>query len=95
MEQVVDAAVENPDYVYPTEDNPYVPPKDRPEEYTAVGLLGKLMVRYTGKLQPGDYVAAGKAGVGVKATDRTRVRVLSVILPAKGTAQGVVFCLLR
>ena len=64
----------NPDYNSELE---YVPRSKR-KEWGAVGLLGKIKVRYTGELSVGDYITA-QNGIAIKSETKTNLRVLEII----------------
>lgn len=64
----------NPDYNSELE---YVPRSKR-KEWDAVGLLGKIRVRYTGELSVGDYITA-QNGIAIKSETKTNLRVLEII----------------
>ena len=64
----------NPDYNSELE---YVPRSKR-KEWDAVGLLGKIKVRYTGELSVGDYITA-QNGIAIKSETKTNLRVLEII----------------
>lgn len=83
--------VENPNYD-PTVEN--VPRSERPAEWTCIGLLGQVHVRVTADVQPGDYVAAGDGGIGVKSATATNMRCMEIRKPFNGE-YAVGFCLIR
>ena len=64
----------NPDYNSELE---YVPRSKR-KEWGAVGLLGKIKVRYTGELSVGNYITA-QNGIAIKSETKTNLRVLEII----------------
>ena len=64
----------NPDY---NSELKYVPRSKR-KEWGAVGLLGKIKVRYTGELSVGDYITA-QNGIAIKSETKTNLRVLEII----------------
>lgn len=64
----------NPDYNSELE---YIPRSKR-KEWGAVGLLGKIKVRYTGELSVGDYITA-QNGIAIKSETKTNLRVLEII----------------
>lgn len=69
---------ENPDYDSAAG---YVPRKDRPEEWTKVGLLGQVRVAVTEDAKPGDLLKPSSGGVGAPATTKTKgrpVRIMSI-----------------
>ncbi len=75
---------------------PYAPRSERPDEWTAVGLLGKLPLAVDASVRPGDYVAPGGDGVGTKAAKPTRVRAMTSLAEFDEHAgYAVVRCLVR
>jgi len=47
----------------------YVPRDKRPEEWTAVGLLGQIRVLVDASVEPGGFVVPGKQGLGMHANE--------------------------
>lgn len=74
----------------------YVPRRQRPDEWTVVGLVGQMRVRVDKTVGPDDFVAAGKDGLGTKAPDGvvTRVEVMEILVPwSKDRGYGIANCL--
>jgi len=77
----------------------YVPRVERPEEWTAVGYLGRLLVEVDDTVRPGDVVLAGDDGIGTRAAKgkvsrfSAAVRCLSV-RPTDGET-AVALCYVR
>ncbi|WP_096201882.1 peptidase G2 autoproteolytic cleavage domain-containing protein [Bacillus sp. FJAT-45350] len=70
--------------------------KDRPDEWTVVGLLGQVYVRLAENVEVGDYVKAWSNGVGQKAIEPTNICVMKITQEydsEKGYKIG--FCLLK
>lgn len=94
----VQAPVESPDY---DASKPYSPRKDRPEAWTAVGLLGQLAVRCSASVTAGDDLIAGPGGVADldqvetlrKGAQLQAMRILSPYDDARGYA--VALCMVR
>lgn len=63
----------NPDY---DSSWPYIPRSKRPE-WSAVGMLGKLVAVDDGTCQPNGWAAVGEGGIAVASEARTRYRVMS------------------
>lgn len=53
----------------------YIPRSQRPEEWAAVGLLGRMVIVDDGSCKPGRFVSA-RYGIGTKCYARTNARVL-------------------
>lgn len=53
----------------------YIPRSQRPEEWAAVGLLGRLVIVDDGSCKPGGFVSA-RYGIGTKCYARTNAKVL-------------------
>ncbi|KPQ04326.1 MAG: putative peptidase [Rhodobacteraceae bacterium HLUCCA12] len=76
---------QNPDW---NPDLPQIPRSQRPDQWTRVGLLGQVFTRVAADVVPGDRLAA-LGGIGVKATERTGLRCMTITQPydaAKGYA---------
>lgn len=94
----VQAPVESPDY---DASKPYSPRKDRPEQWTAVGLLGQLAVRCNASVTAGDDLHAGAGGLAERDVVETlrkgaQLQVLRILSPyddARGYA--VALCMVR
>lgn len=82
---------ENPDYDPGREQ---IPRSERPDEWTLVGLLGKVYVRCDDKVDPGDFVKSGDDGVGTRSGGETRLRAMKVTQEFNGE-YSIVYCLLR
>lgn len=65
----------NPDY---NPDKPYVPRSDR-QEWSAVGMMGKLIVIDDGTCKPNDYCVPTTGGIATRSEGRVGYRVLSRI----------------
>lgn len=65
----------NPDY---NPDKPYVPRSDR-QEWSAVGMMGKLIVIDDGTCRPNDYCVPTTGGIATRSERRVGYRVLSRI----------------
>lgn len=78
---------------------PQVSRRDRPDEWTLVGLLGQIKGRVAEDVQPGDWLVAGEGGVGVAADapdPGCRIECMAITSPydhARGYA--VALCLVR
>lgn len=81
------AQKEHPDYD-PT--RTYVPRSSRPEEYTPVGLLGKLPLDTGERVAVGDYLKPGEYGIAVKSANPTAIQVIEILRPFSEDANGVV-----
>ena len=55
--------------------------KDRPDEWTVVGLVGQMYVRLDKDVEPMDYVKAGNFGIGKKSEEETNVKVMKITTP--------------
>ncbi len=94
----VQAPVESPDY---DASKPYSPRKDRPEAWTAVGLLGQLAVRCSASVTAGDDLIAGAGGLAErdqvetlrKGAQLQAMRILSPYDDVRGYA--VALCMVR
>ena len=85
--------VENPNFD-PEREN--IPRSQRPDEWTCVGLLGQVHVRVASDVAPGDFVAAGDGGVGVKSIAPTNMRCMEIRQAFDaGKGYAVAFCLVR
>lgn len=60
------------------ESHDYIPREERPEEWTCVGMIGQVFVRYSGDVKPGDYLSAD-SGFGVKSESKTNIIVMEVV----------------
>lgn len=85
--------IQSPDY---DPARPYVPRTQRPDEWTAVGLVGKLPLAVDQTVKAGDYIKPGKDGIGTKSAKRTGIRAM-VMLAGFDEAVGyaVARCLVR
>ncbi len=85
--------IQSPDY---DPARPYVPRTQRPDEWTAVGLVGKLPLAIDQTVKPGDYVRPGPHGIGTKSAKRTGVRAMIILAEHDQDAgYAVARCLVR
>jgi hypothetical protein len=82
---------ENPAYEPEREQ---VPRSERPEEWTLVGLLGKVYVRCDGTVKPGDYVKSKNKGIGTASAEKTKLKAMKVTRAYNGK-YAIVYCLLQ
>ena len=74
---------------------PQVPRSKRPDDWTKVGLLGQVFVRVAYDVQTGDKLSAVE-GIGVKSTDRTGLRCMSITQPYDATkGYAIAKCLIN
>jgi len=68
-----------------------IPRSERPEEWSLVGIIGQVHVRYKGSINVGDYLNAG----GSKADNKTKLLVMKIKSPySEDKGYGVAYCLL-
>ncbi|MFA5528405.1 MAG: peptidase G2 autoproteolytic cleavage domain-containing protein, partial [Peptostreptococcales bacterium] len=70
--------------------------KERPDEWTIVGLVGQVYVRLEEDVEVMDYVEAGNEGIGQKSSEPTNIQVMKITQEydaEKGYKIG--FCLLK
>ena len=90
---LIEVQKENPDYDI---DREQISRKDRPDEWTVVGLIGQVYVRLNKDVKPGDSVKAWKDGIGQTSEVDTNIVVMKITQPydsKKGYAIG--FCLIK
>lgn len=84
---------QNPDYDIEREQ---ISRKERPDEWTVVGLTGQVYVRLNKDVKVGDSVKAWKDGIGQSSEENTNIIVMKITQPyndEKGYAIG--FCLIK
>jgi len=59
----------------------YVPRRDRPEEWTIVGLVGQLRTRVSEDVKVGDLVGAGDGGIGEPTNTNVGLRCMAISSP--------------
>lgn len=85
-EETYEWFVENPEY---DKDTPYISRSDR-QEWSAIGLVGKLYWIDDGTLEAGDYATVGENGVATKGTKENGYRVMKRISKNVDGNSGVV-----
>ncbi len=74
----------------------YTPRAKRPEEWTVVGLLGQIATRVSPDVKPGNYIEAGKGGIGAPAQGRTNIRCMRVLAEhTKKRGCAIALCFIR
>lgn len=93
LEKMVKVPKENPEYVY---DQDHLPRKERPGEWSIVGLIGQVYVRVTEDVNPMDYIKAYQDGIGTASQEVTNLQAMKITTPYnKDNGYAVAFCIIR
>lgn len=89
---MIEVQAENPAW---DPDRPQVSRRQRPDEWSCVGLLGQVLVRVADTVAPGDRLAA-QEGIGVPSPARTGLRCMEIMSPYEaGRGYAIARCLIN
>ncbi|OLO40322.1 hypothetical protein BTR23_07485 [Alkalihalophilus pseudofirmus] len=91
--EMVSVPKENPDY---DPEKEQLTRKERPDEWSVVGLVGQVYVRVTEECKVTDYIKAYSDGIGTVSDAQTNIQVMKITTPydsAKG--YSVAFCIIK
>lgn len=89
---MIEVQAENPGW---DPGQPQIPRRERPDEWSCVGLLGQVLVRVGDTVAPGDRLAA-HAGIGVPSPARTGLRCMVIVSPYEaGRGWAIARCLIN
>ncbi len=84
------APIENPEY---DPDQPNVPRSSRPDDWSKVGIMGKLHIRCDQSVEKNSYIASDDLARATASDTKTRIRCMKITTPYDETkGYGVALC---